>query len=303
MPSNKTFLQQTTALEKVVVPKVAGIIRAYRRAFIADLQASGKSTATGNLQSAMAPHSLTLLIQAIYKRAGVMGARMLLTDHAKYIQQAQRQQQKGFGKNEEWIKMVIDYLRLHMIRFVQDITETMRNDILRTLEKGVEEGWSIEQTVRELRTSGLIEARARVIARTEIIRAANVGYSSAAKTLPYEVDKKWSAANDHRTRHSHSLMNGRTIGESEFFNVPVYKGDKPTGAVDQMTFPGDPEATASNTINCRCRVVYIPKRDAAGRLIMRNPNTATVITMRSPSSYTPAQIAAQLKSSIEVTVK
>jgi uncharacterized protein with gpF-like domain len=156
--------------------------------------------------------------------------------------------------------------------------------------------------VKNLQSTGLIEARANVIARTEIVRAANVGHSVAAKSFPYEVNKKWSAAKDHRVRHSHVFINGHMVDENDYFEVPVYKGDKKIGT-EPMLYPGDANASAGNTINCRCRVLYEAKRDTAGNLIMRNPAQAPVIPMRRVPSYDPAQIAAILKSNVTVTVK
>lgn len=284
-----------------MIPKLTAIIKAFRREFISDLKSKGQSTAINNLQKKGVPDKLPRVITAVYRRSGLFGARLLWAEHSKYIKEARRQEQKaGFGINQQWIADVLNYLNIHLLGFIQDITETMRADIIRILEKGVAEGMSIDQIVKELQSEGLVRARARVIARTEINRAANVGHSVGAQSLPYEVHKQWSAADDARTRHSHNLIDEHRVDEDEFFKVPIYKGDKNTGTFDLMQYPGDATASASNTVNCRCRAIYLPKRDSRGRLVMRNQSQARVIPMRPVTSYTPSQIAAQLKSHIYI---
>lgn len=294
----RQYASKTYALEKRFIPKLIRIIKSYRNNFIRDLQTYGQSTATNNLQKSLAPYELTKAVHSIYRVAGLMGAKMVRSEIRLRVQE----QKAGFGKNEQWIAEVLNFLNQHLLKFVQDITETMREDIIKILSRGVENGLSIDQIVQELKAEGLIKSRARVIARTEVNRATNVGHAVGAKTLPYEVDKQWSAARDHRTRHSHVIVNGRQVEEEGFFKVPIYKGDKPTGTFDEMLYPGDANASAANTVNCRCRVIYIPKRGSNGKLILRSTNQATVIPMRQVPRLDPAQIAAQLKSLAVITV-
>jgi hypothetical protein len=329
MPSRSQiqYLQQVSALERSYIPKIIRLIKSFRQDFISDLKNNGLNTARNNLQQRVLDEKLTRLLQSIYKTAGLAGARRTWTELQKHVSQKDlntlylfykamhwfpkgwnydskfNKKAVGFGRNERWIAEVLRYLNLHMLGFVQDITDTMRNDILRVLEKGIEEGWGIDDLVTELKKEGLFKARAKVIARTEIIRASNVGHATAAKDLPYEVDKKWNAARDARTRHSHVFINGHIVDENGYFRVPIYKGNKPTGQFDEMLYPGDPTASASNTVNCRCRVTYLPKRDANGRLVMRDRNQAQVIPMRSKPTYSDSQIAAQLKANTFIGVK
>jgi hypothetical protein len=324
MPKPTPHEVKTYALEKAFIPKLIRIIKNYRKGFISDLRNSGQSTALSNLQQQIAPADLTRLLDILYKRVGVKGIRDELQRHKPYILEAARQIRRsgkksfeykagGFGRNEDWIRDIMEYLGLHMVRMVQEITETMRQDITRVVQKGIDQGWSIDQIVKQLLADGVevlpkarftkVETRARLIARTEVNGATNAGHRIAASKLPYEVRQKWSAANDHRTRHGHRAMNGKQIDEDETFKVPVYKGDKLVG-YEQMIGPGDPNASVGNLANCRCRGTFIPKRYANGSLIMRNPNQARIIPMREPlHSYTHEQIAAQLKANTVITVK
>lgn len=294
---SRQFLQSTTKLEKRFTPLIIVIIRAYRRKFASDLKRYGKSQAISILNSTPISPRMALILKAIYKVAGLMGAR-LTSEEAESLR---NQKAGGFGRNETWIRDVLAYLRFHLLRFVSNITETMREDILKMLEKAVDQGWGIDETVRNLLGSGLIEARARVIARTEIIRAANVGHSVSAASLPYEVTKKWSAARDERTRHAHRKVNGKTVDEYEVFKVPNYKGDKFLGTYSNMQYPGDATAPVGQVANCRCRAVYLPKRNSDGKLIMRNPNQARVVPISSVQrNDVAAQISATLKNNIHI---
>lgn len=258
------------------------------------------------------------VLRALYKTAGLSGAKLLWEEQKRFVSKKDltilatmyrkggfvpfwTKAGGGFGRNEEWIRLVAQYLRLHGLEMAAKITETMREDVIKILEMAVDEGWGIDETVRQLETRYVIP-RARVIARTEINTATNMGHKAASKTLPYEVNKKWIAAKDERTRPGHRDINGHMVDEDDFFEVPIYEGNKKVGT-EQMEGPGDPNASAKNRINCRCRRIYPPKRNASGGLIMRNPNQAPVIPMRRPQQIPLTGIAAVLKSNIKVGVE
>ncbi len=248
------------------------------RKFISDLKKHGLQTAQTNLRDQLINEKLATILQDVYAKLGLEGARFTFNqlNDAKGLQLVKA---GGFGRNEQWIANVLQYLRLNIFDFAARITETIKSDILKVISQAVEEGWGIEKIVQYLETSTLPRVRARLIARTEVNRASNVGHSEGAKSFPYEVNKKWSAASDHRTRHSHRKVNGHIVDEDGTFKVAVYKGDKPTGQFDQMQRPGDSDAHPSNTINCRCRITHVPKRDAKGNLVRRERGIAPVISM------------------------
>jgi hypothetical protein len=302
--NEKQYNAKFTPLETLYTKRFLAVNKAVYNSFIEDLQTHGLTTAKINLSNIFINDKLTVLLESLYKQAGVKGARLTYRDlqqHGLSVKAG------GFGKNETWIRNVINYLRLNILDFAAKITSTIREDILKVIEKAVSEGWGIDKIVDQLKSSGLPRARARVIARTETIRAANVGHSEGAKSFPYEVNKKWSSAKDHRVRHSHRLVNNHVTDEEGTFKVPIYKGDKPTGQSDLMLYPGDKEAHPSNTINCRCRVIYEPKRDAQGRLIRRTGTPATIIPLRPSQLEREISIAASARKAlidnIEISVE
>jgi hypothetical protein len=309
MPNNwRPYGQKITALENIFQPKVEKVIKDFRASFISVLQSHGHAEATRHLHSQVYPHQLPTLMELIYKRAGLIGALLQYQELKPFEAEARRllaQRKKaapGFGRNEQWVRMVIEFLRLHMVNILSDMTETMRSDILKILQKGIDDNLTIPEIVKNLKESGLIKARATLIARTEINKAANQGHRIAAQSTPYEVDKGWSAAKDERTRPGHRDVNGHKVAENDFFKVPIYRGKLKVGYED-MEGPGDPNATIGNLANCRCRRLYFPKRDADGNLILREESLATVIPMRQAPRYAPSEIAAILKNNIVVGVK
>lgn len=300
------FAKRTKDIEDKYRPSIKRAILSFRNSFISDLKGEGKDRALSNLNREVMDEDLTRTVRKIYREAGLMGARLQHSQLPKLseLKKPGKKANGSLGRNEQWIRDVQDYLKLNLLSLVSNMTQTMKEDITRILEKGVENGWSIDQIVTELRRLDLVEARARTIARTEVIRAANVGHAVAAQSMPYETNKKWVAAQDHRTRHSHRFIHNHVVDENDYFSVPIYKGDKKIGS-DPMLYPGDPKASAGNTINCRCRALYIPKTDANGNIILRNPNEAPVIQLR-PAAQIPAaaaSVAAVLKSRVHIGVE
>lgn len=96
-------------------------------------------------------------------------------------------------------------------------------------------------------------SRAMTILRTETHKAANTAQFERVKQASYDsglvVEVEWMATNQ-RVRDAHEKANGqrRPIGES--FDVG---GEK-------LRYPGDPNGSAKNTINCRCVLGYHTKK-------------------------------------------
>src|SRR6478609_4330048 len=152
MKSNwKIFAQRTHKLELAYRPKLIRIIKDYRKDFINDLQAHGQHTAIANLQKQQSPN-LTKLLQDIYKTAGLTGAKISADEIRADVKKEQKA--AGFGRNEQWIRDVINYLKIHMLELVQNISETMRQDILNILEKGIQDQLSINEIVKNLQATG-----------------------------------------------------------------------------------------------------------------------------------------------------
>jgi uncharacterized protein with gpF-like domain len=121
------------------------------------------------------------------------------------------------------------------------------------IQDGVNAGNGIEQIARDITRTGTGIAdikRARVIARTEIISASNLGSLKGAIETGIPLKKEWLATADSRTRDTHIEADGNAVLIEQNFIV----------GGDQLAFPGDwtNGASADQTINCRCTQIYKP---------------------------------------------
>jgi SPP1 gp7 family putative phage head morphogenesis protein len=162
---------------------------------------------------------------------------------------------KTFGFNPEWVAQILEYFQMYLLeKAVIGVSNTTRFRILETLAKATTEGWSNDKIIKELSDLVEIRNRARMIVRTETVRAVNYGVLLGSDKYEYETQKEWVAVLDNRVRHSHETVDGQKREMEERFS-------------NGLLFPGDPDGTPENTINCRCSIVTVAKRDARGRLI------------------------------------
>ena len=189
--------------------------------------------------------------------------------------------EKQFGFNAEWTAFVNEYLATQGFTLVTSVTGNLRNVILKIISQAIQEGIEqglgqaettalIMERLQEFKESPLSEYMAERIVRTETTRAANIGHMEGAKKSPFVVTKMWIAARDERTRRqprdvfSHVSLDGQTRELDEPFMQIGTNGQQ---AIAQQ--PGDASAPAGFTINCRCTIAFVPKRDVNGRLIRK----------------------------------
>lgn len=156
--------------------------------------------------------------------------------------------------NEDWDSNVSEYLKKHGAKNVQDVSDTTIKRIKKALKGGYDnsKSWAdiADDIVRV--TGGIIgDARADMIAATEMHSAANAGNMAGAEEAAQSagVDtyyKIWHATIDDRTRDSHLDADGQTVNKDDSFNV----GD------DELDFPGDPDGSPEEIINCRCTMSF-----------------------------------------------
>lgn len=162
-----------------------------------------------------------------------------------------------------WNRMATEYIQLSILTRLQSVADTTRKAISNIIERSIQDGKGAEDVARAIANESKGEInrnRARVIARTETINAMNKGkrISILSSNLMYE--KKWIAATDDRTRlpHKHMNLEGYFPLEQPYF----VNGET-------LDYPGDPQGSAGNVINCRCTEVYRVSRGADGRPLRR----------------------------------
>jgi len=140
-------------------------------------------------------------------------------------------------------------------RRISQIAETTRNQIIAAVEQGFNAGLGQDGTGKLIRdlVPVMSRQRANLIARTETHNAANYGAVQAAKETGLALRKEWIAAIDERTRFQHAALSGKVVGQDETWMAPAIRNDP----AYQIAFPGDPNAPAHGTINCRCAISWV----------------------------------------------
>jgi SPP1 gp7 family putative phage head morphogenesis protein len=240
--------------------KVYKALKAQVRKFIENIDRGLVETYV-NLDLIQPYENLAGVLQAMYVKGGLYQANVTYGDvRLKY---------RGFGFNEEWTRLIIEYFRQYILnKAVLPITDNTKEMVRKILSKAIEEGWSVEETVKEImtKTNDLNKKRARVITRTESVRAMNHGALVGADKSLFVMEKVWITAKDERVRGSHRRLEGKKADVEDSFPDTVLK------------FPGDPDGEAKDVVNCRCTVGLVPKRDENGRLI-RKPNISQLVDL------------------------
>jgi uncharacterized protein with gpF-like domain len=140
------------------------------------------------------------------------------------------------------------------------IDETTRREIRDLMGDSFRQGLSIPNIaarIDQLYLDEIIPNRSTVIARTEAIRSSNYGNLKAAEGTGLTLTKRWVATRDARTREGHWNADGQTVPLDATFKVAA----EPGNPLEDLDFPGDPNGSAANTIQCRCTMTYQRRRD------------------------------------------
>lgn len=112
--------------------------------------------------------------------------------------------------------------------------------------QGIIQGESIPQMSKRLRevtdmnkTSSIRNARTMT---TEAENGGRLDSMKEAEELGLEYEKTWLASHDDRTRLSHALLDGETVGLDEPFS-------------NGLQYPADPSGPPEEVYNCRCSLV------------------------------------------------
>jgi hypothetical protein len=135
----------------------------------------------------------------------------------------------------------------------QQVIETTRNDIQRSLIQSIAEGWSVKRVAQHINDRHGAEyslTRATLVARTEIPDALNRGHVNAiseiARTTPeLPMGKEWLSVFAQTSRDSHMAMDGTIVPADEMF---VLNGV-------ECSHPGHYVLPAKDRCNCLCTVL------------------------------------------------
>lgn len=226
-----------------------------------------------NVDTLLNPKRLEAALRRMYITVGTHAANSEYTWFRQAYKEDIQREEKAFGFNPFWAKVMSDIFARIGGAKITSIFKTERSLIIKHLQTYAETPdfslWELAKLIAGSRTENPRRwSRAKLISRTEVFTAAEIGREEATKKLGYMTAKKWLSIIDKRTRvhprdyADHKLMNGKQVEQNAYFQVPA-KGSTFT----LMLYPHDPDAPAYQVCNCRCKRVNIPMRDARGRLI------------------------------------
>ena len=183
----------------------------------------------------------------LYTKTGTVWAR-----HSRSLQnQMKATGQMGFS--ERIVTFMRQYFGFDLLNHAEGMTRTTIRIIQDVLSEAALEGWSFDEIVKRLELPELTAKRARLIARTETVGAANAASLYNATAGGGEANKIWIAARDSRTRMHHREVDNKVVGKDERFKV----------GNSMMLYPGDKAGSAEEVCNCRCVIAFIPIEEKA----------------------------------------
>lgn len=184
---------------------------------------------------------LYLVLLDLWKSTGTVWAR--------HTNPGLRKKDGGqMGFSERMVTFMQQYFSMELLKDAENITQTTIRLIQEVLSQAALEGWSFDQIVVKIVSPTFTATRARLIARTETVGAANAGTMLNAQATGIPLNKIWISARDSRTRKHHREVNQTVVPMSDKFKV----------GETEMMHPGDKAGGAAECCNCRCAVAFIP---------------------------------------------
>jgi hypothetical protein len=216
------------------------------------LDAVEQAPANINQFDLISPAPLADVLESLYVTAGVAYAEAMYNAIQPPKKATKEQLRAG------WRDFMRRFAVTNLTGVLIDINKTSKDIIERIVSNGLRDGKGIPDIARSIEQSvaGIFTSRAKLIARTEMVKATNTAAMQSAATSDFMYEKKWVPATDNRTRDDHlTMINKPYIPFEQPFIVGGYEMDRPG---DGTTAP------ASQICNCRCKVVFRIMRDANG---------------------------------------
>lgn len=216
------------------------------------LDAIKQAPANINQFDLITPAPLADVLENLYVTAGVAYAEAMYNAIQPPSKATKEQLRAG------WRDFMRRFAVTNLTGLLLDINKTSKDIIERIVTIGLQNGKGIPDIARSIQQTvgSIFTNRAKLIARTEMVKATNTAAMQSAATSDFMYEKKWVPATDNRTREDHlSMINKPYIPFDQPFIVGGYEMDRPG---DGTTAP------ASQICNCRCKVVFRLMRDVDG---------------------------------------
>lgn len=249
----KRFARFQKNRERMFAPMIYRVIRSQYQTVI-DHAHLGMS-AVNKIES----HGVAVLLKKIYLDAAIVYGAKIRSELVRL------KARMPIGFSERMSELIEQYFKTDILNLSEHITETTKDLIRKVFTDAYEQGLGIDDIIAQLQDTELSKTRARLIARTETMTAANQGAMFVAQDTGLKLNKIWLATADNRTRHTHRVIDGHKVGLDDYFILPdnvkmLQPGDK--GGTD-----GRPDTPARDLCNCRCCVLFEPVREN-GKLVM-----------------------------------
>lgn len=135
---------------------------------------------------------------------------------------------------------------------LSNVADDVFSRIKESLEAGINGGDTTDALAARIRAefNGIDKGRSKTIAITETAAAYGTGRDEAMRTAGIK-RKRWLTSGNDNVRAAHAAANLQTVSIDEFFDV----------GGEQLQFPGDPEGSAENIINCHCVSIAVGADD------------------------------------------
>lgn len=140
----------------------------------------------------------------------------------------------GYGKR--WLGKKISQVSTTTIDQVRGIVQRFDGEDINTIANQI-----------SALGAALAGYRSMTIARTETHSIANWSSDEVAKATGDNIEKQWAATIDDRTRDDHADVDGEVVKMGGMFEV----------GGEELEYPGDPNGSPENVIQCRCQALYI----------------------------------------------
>jgi SPP1 gp7 family putative phage head morphogenesis protein len=138
----------------------------------------------------------------------------------KGLEKVEEETNKNYLPNQDALK----FLDTYTFDNIQGMTDEIQNDLRQELQRAILNGESVEEMKKRVKeVMKVADNRARLIARTELNRAENMGNLDGWRQSGLDMEKEWVAELDGRTSEACKYLDGKKVGINEKF---IYKGQE-----------------------------------------------------------------------------
>lgn len=164
-------------------------------------------------------------------------------------------------------------------------TNLLKNQVVQEIQRGFSAAMSFADIARNISARGQADMnRSMRIARTEGNRVYNKSasdYADVAARAGVDIVKQWVSVLDGRTRESHQKLDGEWVEKNAKFS-------------NGMRYPCDGNGPASEVVNCRCKVTYLPRWEVESNAprLRRDNETGEIIECRNYAEFKEKYLSA-----------